>query len=490
MSRENIRVAQPNFATDGAFYYSISKDSGVLQVKVDDGTVAFSYALDTSPVSEVTELEWDGVFFWSLENHMSSDATPVTDGFIIRKWAIDDFICKQITKFDFIDDATHTYRATSMAVESYNSSVGLGNNDGSGNGYTGVNLQKDIFLYDTSRMSVGDIVYFVKRDTPAQNRYGSTNIEQLIVNSVISSTKVSFGTNTVGDPYGDSRGWRGAEANPSASEPLPPDEVRWTKYLWVFNEYSTGPSSVPGLYKINAYTGAIVSQDSGSQYGSIGASTFYTQYNTAPTPKTDPDHPESLTYNTSIVNTSSAGGPQVYVVYIKNAACLFYNVTSGATDRSLLVDNVKVDTVSVWPSYDLVIVGVEPDVVLLRLQLGTTYKNGTGTLIDESWGTTYSYERTLLRRHVQSIALTVTPSIVPITTGFAAVVAHLRDQYNDTVPAGVTVYFADDDSGAGEASVSPTSASTDYNGRAHTVFYAGDTEKDVKITASSTWVST
>jgi len=451
---------------------------GVLQQKVDDGTVAFSFVLDTSPENTIKSLEWDGVFFWSLEDH----GDPV-DGFVIRKWAIDDFICKQISVYTYTDTATHTYRASSFAIEHYRSSVGPGNNDGGGDGYTGVNLMSEIFLYDTSKLSVGDIVYFVKRWTPVQNRYGTTNIEQFVVNNIISSTKVAFSTNTTGNPYSDGRGWRGVEANPSATEPLPPDEVYWTKYIWVFNDYSPGPTSTPALYKINANNGTNISQDSGSQYGSVNASTFYVKYGTAS--KTDGDHTESLTFNTSIVDTAALGGKQTYVVYIKDSTGLLYNASTAVTDRGLAIDNVKVDTVSVWPAYDLVVVGTEPDAILLRLQLGTTYKIG-GNLSDESWTTVYSYDRSLLRRHVKSISVTAVPSIVPITTGSAVLTAHLRDQYNDPVPSGVSVSFADDD---GEASVSPTSSTTDAFGRAYSNFIAGDTEKDVKITAASTWVS-
>lgn len=480
MTRENVRFSEPNFTTDGAFYFSMSDTAGVLQQKVDDGTVAFSFVLDTTPGNTIKSLEWDGVFFWSLEDH----GDPV-DGFVIRKWAIDDFICKQIAAYTYTDTATHTYRASSLAVEHYRTSVGTGNNDGSGDGYTGVDLQSEIFLYDTGRLSVGDIVYFVKRWTPTQSRYGTSNVEQFVVNSVISSTKVEFSTNTTVDPYGDGRGWRGKEADPSASEPLPPDEVYWTKYIWVFNSYSPGPTSTPALYKINANNGSLISQDSGSQYGSINGSTFYVKYNTDS--KTDGDHTESLTFNTSIVNTASAGGLQSYVVYIKDSSCLFYNSSTGVTDRALAIDNVKVDTVTVWPCYDLVAVGVEPDVVLMRLQGGTTYKI-SGTLSDEAWSV-YSYDRSLLRRHVKSIALTALPAIVPISTGTAVITAYLKDQYNDAVPSGVTVSFTDDDSGVGEASVTPTSTTTDAFGKAYVTFYAGDTEKDVKITASSTWVS-
>jgi len=483
MVRENIRISENNFTSDGAFFYSILKDAQILQVKVDDGTVAFSYPLDTAPAEDVMELEWDGVYFWSLEMHKTGGEE---DGFTIRKWAIDDFVCKQITSFDFVDDATNTYRATSFSVEFYDTSIGLGNDDGSGTGYLGTNIQKEVFLYDTSRIDVGDILYFVKRWSPAHQRIGTANIEQVFVNSVISSTKIQLSANSTGDPHGDGRGWRGKEANPSASDPLCPDEVRWTKFLWVFNSNSPGPTDTAALYKINANNGSVIFTDSGTQYGSIDGSTAYVKYSTDA--KTDPEHTESLTFNTAVVNDATAGGIQSYVVFVKSSTALFYNVTTSATDRSLTVDNVLVDTVTIWTVYDMVVVGTEPDVVLLRLQSGTTYKNDGGTLVDENWSAQRNYARTLLRRHVQSIAVTATPSIVPITTGTAAIVAYLRDQYNDALPSSVTVTFSDDDDGGSEASVSPTTPVTDAFGRAYTTFFAGGLEKDVKVTATSTWV--
>ena len=482
--RDNVKFSKPNFTTDGEFYYSMLEDSDVLQVKVDDGKVSFSFPLDTSISETIKSLEFDGIFFWTLEDHKNGGDV---DGFTIRKWAIDDFIVKQIQKFDFVDNATHTYRASSFAVEYYRTSVGLGNNDGGGNGYMGVNLQKEMFLYDTSKLVVGDIVYLVKRWTPTHQRYGTNNVEQMMVNEIISSTKVGFSSNTVVDPYGDGRGWRGHEASPSAGQAVPPDEVCWTKYIWVFNSYSPGPTSTPALYKINAYNGSNIAQYSGTQYGSVNGSVFYTKYSTS----SKTANGMTNTYNTAIVTDSEAGGKQTYIIYVKASSAIFHNATTNTTDRSMNAGNVKVDTISIWDVYDMAVTGVGTDVVLLKLQTGATYKNSGGTIVDEAWSN-YNYDRVLIRRHVESIAITATPSIVPITTGTASIAAYLKDQYNNTVPAGVAVYFSDDDSGAGSASLSPqyppTPAYTDAFGRAYTTFYAGGTEKDVKITATSTWV--
>jgi hypothetical protein len=483
MVRENIRLGKTNFTTDGVFFYSILEDSQVLQVKVDDGTVAFTYPLDTAPSYAIKELEWDGVFFWSLED---SKTGGNVDGFVIRKWAIEDSICKLINTYSFVDDATHTYRASAFSVEHYRTSVGLGNNAGFGNGYTGVDVMSEIYLYDTSRINVGDILYFVKRWTPAHRRYNTTDIEQLYVNSIISSTKVDFSTNTVVDPYSDGYGWRGKEASFSASEPVPPDEVYWTKYLWVYNDYN-GKVATPALYKINAYNGSNIAQYGGTQYGSVGGATFYVKYST----DTHSGNNLTLTFNTSISNETANGGRQVYSLHIKGSSCIFFNTSTAVTDRSMIVDNVKTDTITIWPLFDMAVVGTEPDITLLRLQLGTTYKNVGGSYVDEAWAT-YNYDRTLIKRHAKSIAVTAEPSIVPISTVAASIVsAYVKDQYNEAIPAGVQVTFVDDDAGANSAEVTPiNSGLTDVFGKATASFKSGILEKDVKVTATATWVAT
>jgi hypothetical protein len=475
--RENIRLSKPNFAVCDGFYYSFLYDTGVLLVKTDDGTQAFGYVADQTIDQPIKELCFDGIFFWSLEDY--KPGATVT-GFVIRKWALHAFICKQISKYTFADTATHTYRADSFAVEHYRSSVGLGNDCGLyGNGYTGVNALKEIYLYDTSKLSVGDNVYFVKRWTPAHNRYGTSNIEQMYVNQIISSTKVEFSSNTVGDPYDDNKGWRGKEATPTTSDPLPPDEVYWTKYLWVFN---SGPSPA-ALYKINAYNGSNISQYSGSQYDDVYAATFYAKYDT----DTKTADTRTLTFNTAIDNDSSYGGLQTYALFTKSSSCLFYNVSTNVMDRSMAIDNVKVDTISLWTIYDMDIVGTEPEVVLLRLQNGCTYTSALGVLTDETWSSVYNYDRSLMKRHIKSISIVAEPSIVPITTGTADIYAYCRDQYNDALPTGVTVTWSDDDTGTGSASLQDATSQTDSFGKATNLFLAGTTEKDVKITASAVW---
>jgi hypothetical protein len=109
-------------------------------------------------------------------------------------------------------------------------------------------------------------------------------------------------------------------------------------------------------------------------------------------------------------------------------------------------------------------------------------------LTDESWASNYNYEKQLLRRVVNSIAVGAEPSIIPADgNATSAISATLRDQYNDLIPSGKTVQWSDDSGGPGNQvgqGLFNTSSATDSFGVARNTYKSGTTEKDVKITAS------
>jgi hypothetical protein len=233
----------------------------------------------------------------------------------------------------------------------------------------------------------------------------------------------------------------------------------------VLNDNAPSDTTKGALYKINHLTGANIVQYSGTQYKNIKGATFYTKYNVA---GTYPNY-----YNTTISNNER------YILYVTGSLVMFFNVVSLGATKSLVINNVKEDLVNTWVVYDMVVGGSEPNITLYRLQLGTTYGN---PLNDESWSSTYSYEKTTLRRTVNSIALTAEPTIIPADGASTSVItAVVRDQYNEVSGAGVTVNWADD---SGFSRVSPTSNITDAFGMTYTVYTAGSTEDDVKITAT------
>lgn len=452
--RENIRVKDPNVTTDGDYYYCLLQSAQILQAKTDDGTVAFSYPCDTSITNTVNSLEWDGVYFWSLENKTGG-------GLIIRKWAIDSYILKQITSFTMSNGSTHTYSSNDMAVEHY--CVSVGDNDNGGGGYTyGMDT---INISDTSMLSPGDVLTFVRRETPTQSRYSSSLIETKTVKTVLSSTSVELTSVMSGDPYGDTKGFRGPSATLGGSDPAPPDFVYVTKNLWLLNDYAPSDLTKAAIYRINAFNGSYVVAYSGTQYSGIKGATFYTKYNVSGT--------FPYNYNTTIDSN------QRYVLYVKGSSVEFFNVYTTVTEKSISVPNlVKTDGINYWYVYDMTVSGFYPNISLFRLQNGTTYGN---PLADESWSS-YSYEKTLLRPVVNAIAITAYPTVLPADgSSSSSIMALVTDQYG-TAAAGKTVIWSND---SGDPTrLSPTSSVTDAFGRAHTSYRAGDTEDDVKITAA------
>jgi hypothetical protein len=460
--RENVRFTYSNFTTDGVYYYSMLESSQVLQQKVDDGTVAFSYPLDTELDNPVKELAWDGVNFWSLETK--------TGGFVIRKWKIEAFICKQDQRFDFTTGGANTYDADAFCVEHYR--LTLGNNDNGGGGYTtGLST---ILVSDTSSLVSGDVLTFVRAEAPTQSRSGTVYVEQKVVQSVLSATQVVLTSAMSADPHSDGKGFRGPTAvlGVPTTQPQAPDSVFVTKRLWIINKYAPSDLTRAALYKVNSYNGSVITTYAGTQYQAVGGATFHVKYDQATV--------NAVSYNTTVDVDSTAGGKQVYLLIAKATSMLFYNVDTNVIDRSLVMNNVKEDTLASWNVYDIEVAGIEPNIVIYRLQNGTTYKNVSLVDVDESWST-YNYEKQLLRRYVNAISVVAEPSIIPADgVSTSIITATLTDQYNNTVPSGKQVNWSDD---SGQNRVSPTSSTTDAFGKALTTYTAGTTEQDVKITA-------
>jgi hypothetical protein len=497
LARENIRFEEGNFTGDGTYFYSILDGAQVLQQKVDDGTVAFSYPLDTAVAGNINGLEWDGVYFWSVENRSGGD------GITIRKWGIESFVCKQQQKFELIDGPTHTYNVNSIAIEHYRLSVGVNLN---GNDYT--YNQTSVAISDTSMLEPGDVLTFVRRFTSAAQRVGTPFVEQVTVQSVSSPTVVALTSAMQGTPHGGvahggpfdadkARGFRGPDVDVDSltgDHPPTPDDVFVTKFIWLANDDSPSNPGTPSLYKLRASNGSNVIQFSGTQYNDVNALTFYAKYDImygldqtsgggSPIPEVPAVLGGNTPYHTTVVTDSDAGGRQTYLLVARASSLLFFNTDTNLIDRSMVMNNVKVNTIDHWNVDDMLVVGVEPDIILYRLQQGTTAKNASLVLTDYSWST-FNYEKQLLRRVASSISVSVFPSIIPADGASTAVAsATVRDQYNDTV-AGIQVDWADDAGGADR--LTPDNSQTDAFGVARSTYQAGDTEQDVKITASIT----
>lgn len=471
--RENIRLSEKNFTGDGTYYYSVLDGSQALQQKVDDGTVSFTYPLDTAVGGNILALDWDGVYFWSLEDKSGGD------GVIIRKWGIESFICKQQQIFQLDDGATHTYDSEAFAIEHYRLTVG---NNINGDAYT-IGLST-IQVSDNSLLESGDVLTFVRRRTSAAQRVGTQYVEQGVVVSTVSgsTTGVVLNAQMAGDPHGDEKGFRGPDVDIDdldGTHPPTPDEVFVTKYIWLANDNSPGASGSPSIYKLRASNGSNVVQFSGAQYTDVEGMVFYTKYVYG----AGLDDPLLTPYRDTVVTDGDMGGKQTYVLISRGSTLLFFNADTNVIDRSMVMNNIKEDTIALWEVYDLFVGGIEPNIVLYRLQNGTTYKDEELVIHDEAWSSVYSYEKQFIRRIVNSIAINAEPSIVPADgLSTSAITSVLRDQYNNTISSDKTVVWSED-SGDVASRLSASQSPTDGFGIARVTYTAGNTEQDVKITA-------
>lgn len=106
MAYENIRLAEPNMTYYGGYFYSFTSE--VLYKKLPDGDIAFGYILDTILNNTVNSLEYDTLFFWTLEQ-------PGND-LLIRKWCIDNYLCKLDKTYKF-----NGFNSSAFSVEYYTS---------------------------------------------------------------------------------------------------------------------------------------------------------------------------------------------------------------------------------------------------------------------------------------------------------------------------------------------------------------------------------
>jgi len=78
MASENIKLSktnQANFTAHNGYFYTFDHAQDNLLQKTDDGNTSFSYPYDTLMSNLVKSAEFDGVYFWSLEDPGGNDIT-------------------------------------------------------------------------------------------------------------------------------------------------------------------------------------------------------------------------------------------------------------------------------------------------------------------------------------------------------------------------------------------------------------------------------
>jgi len=287
MSYENVTLRKRNFVMVDGYFYMIDEDIDSLIIKTDDGTQAYSYPLDTTITNQISSLEYDGRNFWTLEDVSANNLR-------IRKWYLDNYVCKLRETFDLIESGSHKYQSSAFTVEHYHRT--FSSNEAAG--------QVTLSINDSSKLSSGMTMTLGPSTAPGYKG----KIEEVQVNSTAVGSVNINGVTTHAYYSGD--------------------PIAFFNNIWVFNDWD-GLASTGALYKFNAYTGALVTKYSGGAYADVEACTFYDM-------------------------SDVYGADSDAICYIKGTNTLFLdpddlNVSFG----SMVMDNVEKDQATVIPIYDL-----------------------------------------------------------------------------------------------------------------------------------------
>lgn len=425
MATENIKLIktdyqQANFTVDQGYFYTFDHDQDNLLQKTDDGNTAFSYPFDTlmanASTDAVRSAEFDGVYFWSLQNK--------SDRVSIKRWKIDNYICKLQQTFDYLDsDPSHTYDSYAFSVAHYHTQLSSAVASGVGTVYFD-SYWDDTTLMNFTTTSGDGLTIHLGPNTNGEE-------EDVEVTATVSGGVTISGTTQYA--YAED------------------DLVNFYTHLWVFNNYNGNSGATGALYKFDAYTGDYVTKYAGGAYKDIAAATFYK------------------------VNSFTIYGTVDTLAYVKGTNTLFINVGAAGASLpyygSMVMENILVDEATVIPLYDICM----DDQNIYRLQ---NAPDGGSSLTQ--WGSYLSYLLSSLDSFVTSISLAAYPAIIAANTiANTDITAIVKDQFLQPV-VGRLVYFTDDDA---TGSVLPTNDNTDSDGKAETVYTSGNTAREVKITA-------
>jgi len=424
MAGENIRLSttyQPNFTAHDGYFFTFDHGQDNLLQKTDDGNTAFSYPFDILLTNAVKDAQFDGVYFWSEEN-------PGGGVVYIKKWKIDNYVCKLQQTFTLSSGTVvgSTFGSETFSVAHYHTSLASIVSSGSSTIYLN-DYWDDSTLMGFTTTSGAKLTLHLGPNSNAEE-------EDVTISGVVSSGVVLAS----GTQYTYAQN----------------DLVNFFTHLWVFNNYNGVDSSTGALYKFDAYTGDYITKYASGAYKDIYASTFYN------------------------VDSFADYGTVDTLAYIKGTNTLFINVgAAGATlpyYGSMVMDNIASDSVTVITVYALTM----DDQNVYRLQLR---QDGAGG----DWST-YNYELSSLDSFITSISLAAHPATIAANAiSTSSIVALVKDQFLQPV-SGRSVTFSENASPGG--GLAPNPVSTNSEGEAATVFTSGTAAQEVTITAVASQV--
>jgi len=292
MSYDNINFKHPNMTViDGYFYMFDYTSFNALIQKVDDGTVAFSYPLDMNLGSQVKSLEFDGVYFWSLQNGPQAGYD-----LSIKKWKIENYICKIQEEFELIGDISNKYDSEAFTVEHYSTSF---SEDTPTNSLYIPLVDYYDFIPIGSKVMLG----------PNSN----DEYEEVTITGSLGGDKLGLNFFTSYDyEVGDT--------------------ITYTPYIWLFNNYN-GVNTVGALYKFDASDGSFIGMTTDNEYKNIKACTFNT-----------------ISSNVNIGTVDA-------LLYVKSTNLKFINPNDLSVYCVMTMDNLRKNSSTVITIYDLAIFG-------------------------------------------------------------------------------------------------------------------------------------
>lgn len=425
---KNIRLINPNMTRVGSYFYSFNEETDIMIQKADDGTLAFSYPLDTPISQEINSLEHDGESFWTMED---IDGTPA-NGFRIRRWIIANFVMVLQQTFTFDTDSTDTFEADAFTIEHYEGTL----TSGAVENTTTFNVSFDTTIFNL--ITPGTRIFL----GPSSKAGFVGEEEAVTVNTTESGNKINI-TSSLTNGF------------------IAGDKVVFSKNIWFFNENFQKTLGVGAIYKASVTDGAIQSRDQGGAFVGIESTTFH----------------EVSSFTGSLTSFNKP-----YIVFIRTTNLLFLNPNDSnlTIELSAVQNNLSIDTTTVFPIFDM---GIEGDTIF-RLQKKFNI-NGT-----ESTETTFNYQLATFRPFPTAIAITATPAILPADSGASTstIVATVTDQYAlafVTSPAS-TIVFSTSGGGTGAGLSDTGSIALDSNGKATVTYTTGDAAGLVTISATVT----
>jgi len=220
-------------------------------------------------------------------------------------------------------------------------------------------------------------------------------------------------------------------------------DIYFTTNIWLLNKYAFHIVNGGALYQVRLPQQEIVSVTVDEDFAAITASCFYS----------------------TLTNS--------YIIMVWNNSLRFLNSTSLVVDKTMVLDNIKVDNATIIP-----IVGLQLDGdTLFRLQASASYFGE-----DFDFGT-FNFQVSPLRPFIDSVSIDVLPKILPANgINIADVEAVVKDQYGAPIQL-KPVKFIDTDS-VGFLTIAERY--TNLAGTAKTYYKAGIVPNTVFITATAT----